>query len=113
LRQFGQRNRLGNGRGGRLLHHDVQPRPDRPARLIEAATRRGAERYGIECDITAEHRFDRGKVGDVVERRIAAGNRDKIEIGVCGERRQMLIPRDLAEPNQSDPQLLHACSISR
>ncbi len=92
---------LADRRAGRLLQEDVLAGFESRAGRLMPHLRRLAKRHGVDLDTGSQHFLDGGKIGDAVDRRVAAGGCDEAVVAVLGEGGQMLVADDLADADDA------------
>src|SRR5882724_1032111 len=80
---------------------------ERHRRLRAADLRRGAQRHGIDGRTFAQQLVKRRHVRHTGERSVAAGNGGQLHALRRGDRRYVLVTRDLAEADDGDAKRTH------
>jgi hypothetical protein len=105
-----QRDLPGGGRG-RLFEHHVFAGAQREQRGVKVRLRRCADGDAVQFGHASQQGLDVRITSQSIDRRIAAGAGDELEVAIGGERRDVLVARDLADADQGDSQG-HARSLA-
>ena len=106
-RRCDQRTKFADGGTRRLFEQHVLAGLQRGRRLRVTPLRRRAQRNGIDVWRFREHLIERREMRDAFEGRIAARDRSEFNAVGGGDRRDVLIPRDLAETDDGNSDDFH------